>query len=71
MSDEIVPIQVPVTGREELQDSSDPRRALAQFYRAINGRDLALMEENWDSSPEAAMDNPAEVGGNSTPRLHR
>jgi ketosteroid isomerase-like protein len=61
MSNEFAPIQTPVTGREELQDASDPRRALSDFYRAINARDLALMEKNWDHSPEAAMDNP--LGG--------
>lgn len=61
MSIELRPIQEPVTGREELGDLSEPRQALAQFYRAINGRDMALMEANWDSSPEASMDNP--LGG--------
>ena len=61
MSVETLPIQEPVTGREELGDVSEPRQALAQFYKAINGRDVALMEKNWDSSPEAAMDNP--LGG--------
>lgn len=61
MSTELSPIQEPVTGREELGDLSEPRQALAQFYRAINGRDVRLMEENWDSSPEAVIDNP--LGG--------
>lgn len=36
-------------------------QALAQFYRAFNRRDLALMAENWDHSTDAAMSNP--VGG--------
>jgi ketosteroid isomerase-like protein len=61
MSESFVPIQKPVTGREDLGDLSQPQQALAQFYKAINGRDLALMEEHWDASAEAAMDNP--LGG--------
>ncbi len=61
MSNRIAPIQEPVTGGEEIVDPSQPRGALTQFYRALNGRDLALMEQNWANSPEAAMDNP--LGG--------
>jgi ketosteroid isomerase-like protein len=52
------PIQKPVTGREELPNSSEPLAALAQFYRALNSRDIALMEQNWDTSDESVMDNP-------------
>jgi len=54
-------IKQPITGSEDLTDLSQPSQALAQFYKALNGRNLALMEENWDSSWEAAMDNP--LGG--------
>jgi ketosteroid isomerase-like protein len=61
MSTKLTPIQQPVTGHEDFGDLSQPQQALAQFYKAINSRDLALMEQNWDSSPEAAMDNP--LGG--------
>jgi len=61
MSDSITRIQEPVTGREQIADPAQPQAALAQFYRALNGRDLALMEQNWESSPEAVMDNP--LGG--------
>jgi ketosteroid isomerase-like protein len=32
-----------------------------QFYRAFNGGDLGLMAENWQDSPDVAMDNP--LGG--------
>ena len=39
----------------------DRRSALTQFYRALNCRDLALMEQNGADSEEAAMDNP--LGG--------
>lgn len=61
MSNAIARIQEPVTGRERIPDPAQPEYALAQFYRALNARDLALMEQNWESSPEAAMDNP--LGG--------
>jgi hypothetical protein len=40
---------------------------LAEFYRAFNTRDLALMERNWISSDEASMDNP--LGGSTRPSL--
>lgn len=53
--------QAPTTGREELGDLSKPTQALAQFYSALNARDLDLMSRNWDQDDEAVMDNP--VGG--------
>jgi ketosteroid isomerase-like protein len=55
------PIQEPITGREELGDLSRPTQALAEFYRALNARDLSLMARNWDQGGEAVMDNP--LGG--------
>jgi hypothetical protein len=61
MSNAVARTQEPVTGRERIGDPAQPRYALAQFYRALNARDLTLMEQNWESSPEAAMDNP--LGG--------
>lgn len=57
----VLPIQEPITGQETIQDLSRPEQALAEFYRAINRRDLPLAEQNWDDSEEAAMDNP--LGG--------
>lgn len=60
-------IKTPITGREALGELEDlgelkePVQALVQFYRAFNGRDLALMAENWQDSPDIAMDNP--LGG--------
>lgn len=51
------PIQNPVTGSESLGDLSQPLQALAQFYRALNTRDLALMEASWDNSEEASIGN--------------
>jgi len=50
-----------ITGLEELGDLSRPEQALAQFYRALNGRDLVLLADNWEQSDEVVMDNP--VGG--------
>jgi ketosteroid isomerase-like protein len=54
-------IATPITGRENLGKLEDPIQALAQFYRALNTRDLALMGENWEDSADVAMDNP--LGG--------
>jgi ketosteroid isomerase-like protein len=56
------PIQTPITGRENSgEDQRDANQALALFYRALNARDLELMQRNWINSAEAAMDNP--LGG--------
>lgn len=55
------PIQTPITGRENCDDQREARQALAQFYRALNARDLELMQLNWANSDESAMDNP--LGG--------
>lgn len=49
-------IQKPVTGEETIPDSS--AGGFAQFYRALNSRDLALMQQNWDFSDDAVMDKP-------------
>jgi ketosteroid isomerase-like protein len=54
-------IQAPVTGNEDDVDQHKPEQALSQFYRALNARDLGLMQQNWASSADAAMDNP--LGG--------
>jgi hypothetical protein len=54
-------IEEAITGNEDQTDVRDPLYALSQFYRALNTRDHALMEQNWDNSQEAAMDNP--LGG--------
>ena len=55
------PIQEPITGKEELGDLSQPQQALAQFYRAFNSRDLAMIDDNFAPSDEVAIDNP--LGG--------
>jgi ketosteroid isomerase-like protein len=61
MTTDFAPIQQPVTGKEDLGDLTRPEQALAQFYKALNSRDMALMEQNWDPTSEAVMDNP--LGG--------
>ncbi|KAB0667379.1 nuclear transport factor 2 family protein [Oryzomonas japonica] len=53
--------QVPVTGREDKNSLTPPLRALAEFYEALNGRDMEKMARNWAQSDEAVMDNP--LGG--------
>ena len=55
------PVQAPITGAEPDAGPSSPYLALAQFYRAFNGRDMSLMAANWASSEDVAMDNP--LGG--------
>jgi ketosteroid isomerase-like protein len=55
------PIQRPVTGREYEGNQREAMQALAQFYRALNSRDLEMMQQNWANSAEVAMDNP--LGG--------
>ena len=49
------PIQEPITGKEELGDLSQPQQALAQFYRAFNTRDLAMIDDNLAPSDEVAI----------------
>ncbi|HEX5484287.1 MAG TPA: nuclear transport factor 2 family protein [Terriglobia bacterium] len=55
------PIQTPVTGHEYEGDQREAMQALAQFYCALNSRDIEMMQQNWANSAEAAMDNP--LGG--------
>jgi ketosteroid isomerase-like protein len=54
-------LPTPITGGETVSDPREPLAALAEFYRAFNTGDLALMERNWDSAGEVVMDNP--LGG--------
>ncbi len=55
------PVQEPITGDEDLGDLSQPRQALAQFYRGFNTRDLGLIDANFALTDEVAIDNP--IGG--------
>ena|SRR5437868_3260739 len=56
-----VTVQDAINGADNLTDTRQPYGALQQFYRALNTRDRELMARNWDSSEDAAMDNP--LGG--------
>ncbi|HEX9374142.1 MAG TPA: nuclear transport factor 2 family protein [Roseiflexaceae bacterium] len=53
--------QSPVTGRESKEQLTPQMRALAEFYQALNDRDMHLMARNWAQTDDAVMDNP--VGG--------
>jgi ketosteroid isomerase-like protein len=57
------PIEQAITGAQFSGSHADgsPESALEQFYAAFNGRDLALMSDNWAQSDEIALDNP--LGG--------
>ena len=54
-------VQDAINGADNLSDTRQPYGALQQFYRALNTLDRELMARNWDSSEDAAMDNP--LGG--------
>jgi ketosteroid isomerase-like protein len=53
-----MPSALPISSREELHNLDDSLRAIDQFYRAFNERDLPLMESVWDDSPEASVITP-------------
>jgi limonene-1,2-epoxide hydrolase len=57
------PIEQAITGAQYSRcyasnPGSTPEAALEQFYAAFNGRDLALMYDNWAQTDEIALDNP-------------
>ncbi len=54
-------LQEPITGREDLGDLGQPQQALAQFYKALNTRDLTMIDDNFAASDDVAIDNP--LGG--------
>lgn len=53
-------VQIPIAGSETASPDT-PLGALAEFYRAFNGRDLELMHRNWLTNSDITMDNP--LGG--------
>jgi len=57
----MIPVQEPITGKENQGDLSAPYQALVQFYCAFNSRNMQIMSENWAQTDEIAMDNP--LGG--------
>ena len=55
------PVQDPISGAEDFGDLSQPTQVLAQFYRALNTRDLGLIDANFAATDEVVIDNP--LGG--------
>ncbi|MDD4882243.1 MAG: nuclear transport factor 2 family protein [Gallionellaceae bacterium] len=55
----MTPVRHHITGAESVEPGT-PVEALAEFYRAFNGRDLELMRRNWHPD-ECVLDNP--LGG--------
>jgi len=53
--------QSPVTEREPKGQLTPQMHALAEFYQALNDRDIQLMARTWAQTDDAVMDNP--VGG--------
>lgn len=51
----------PVTGNENKESLPPMLRVLSEFYEALNNRDIEKMEQNWNRTDEAVMDNP--LGG--------
>jgi hypothetical protein len=50
-----------ITGRESDADPTEAFGALAEYYRAFNGRNMELLELNWIDSEEASISGP--LGG--------
>jgi limonene-1,2-epoxide hydrolase len=51
----------PIDGGAMSRHSTPEIAALAEFYRALNARDLELMAQSWWTTDEASMANP--LGG--------
>ena len=51
----------PLTGSDDGARLSEPTRALSEFYRAFNNRDIDAMSRNWAHTEDVSMDNP--LGG--------
>lgn len=54
-------IKLAITGNENHSNLTQAYDALVAFYDAFNHQNMALMEENWSTAKEIAMDNP--LGG--------
>lgn len=50
-----------ITGAKSDKTDTEELKALHNFYKAFNGRDMNLMKSVWLNSPEASMNNP--LGG--------
>ena len=55
------PTESPIDGQGAVGNLAEPLQALSQFYKALNSRDIQMMEQNWVASSDAVMDNP--LGG--------
>lgn len=43
----MIPVQVPITGKEKSGDLTKPYQALIKFYYAFNNRNMDVMSKNW------------------------
>ena len=50
-----------ISGAHHLLAPTTPEATLEEFYAAFNGRDIALMAQNWSDGSETSMSNP--LGG--------
>ena len=57
----MIPVQTPITGKEDRKRIGGPLLALSEFYEAFNNADMEKMSGNWMHTDGASMDNP--VGG--------
>ncbi len=53
--------QKAITGNEDKFELSSAQKALSEFYKAFNFKDIEKISNNWAQSDETAMDNP--LGG--------
>ena len=53
-----------ITGKESIEDATNPYHALVEFYAAFNGADMIKMEQNWANEASVIMANP--LGGIKT-----
>jgi len=64
------PTESPVSGQGAIGSLAEPLQALSQFYKALNARDMQMMEQNWVASSDAAMDNPLGGITRGWPNIH-
>lgn len=50
-----------ISGANHQTSPTTPEATLEEFYAAFNGRDMALMTQNWSGGDEVSMSNP--LGG--------
>lgn len=52
------PVRTPITGQEE-KVLSIPLKAVVDFYKAFNSRDMQRMEDNWAQTDDVSLSSPA------------